>query len=111
MLPGDDAYEGTHLGGRDRLVLCGSEAAFTSWWIGREVGGALIREATLSTEQGTQVQLLVPVSLDDYLVSGRWNNDNEEPLRSRLVADFTGWNDDDEVFTSQIQRLVENLRA
>jgi uncharacterized protein YjbI with pentapeptide repeats len=98
MLPGDDAHEVLDLGPWDRLLLCVSEAACTSWWIDVEIARA---------EAGT----LVGVSLDAYLASGRWRSPESERLRPLLAADFDGWADDDGVFEPQLERVMAALRV
>lgn len=98
MLPGDDAHEVLDLGPWDRLLLCVSEAACTSWWIDVEIARAA-------------ADALVPVSLDPYLASGRWKSAEGERLRELLVADFDGWAADDSVFEPRLQRLTAALRV
>ncbi len=111
MLPGDDVHEDLDFGPLDRLLLCGSEASLTSWWIDHEIERAVAQEEELSRKQGEDVRLLIPIGLDGYVTSGRFKGAGEELLRARLAADFTGWDDDGSTFTDQVERLVKTLRT
>ena len=111
MLPGDDAHEALDIGPWDRLLLCGSEAACTSWWIDSEIAHALAKEREASAQRGSEAGVLIPVSLDAYLSGGRWQAAEAERIRSRLVADFTGWADDGATFERELERVVSALRV
>lgn len=111
MLPGDDVHEELDFGPLDRLLLCGSEASLTSWWIDHEIERAVAQEAELGDQQGEEVRLLIPIGLDSYASSGRFEGPGKDLLRDRLAADFTGWEDDGSTFSDQIERLVKTLRT
>ena len=43
--------------------------------------------------------------------SGQWKSGKEEQVNSRVVSDFTEWEQDDEKFNAEIERLMKALRV
>ena len=60
-------------------------------------------------ERGKKVLVLVPLNLDGYLFT--WENGKAGQVRSRLAADFTGWETNNATFETQFELLVRALRA
>lgn len=46
-----------------------------------------------------------------YMFSGKWNSGKSAQVKSRLAADFTGWETDNERFNEQVDRVATALRA
>ena len=53
--------------------------------------------------------IIVPLNLDGFLFE--WNDGLASDLTSRLAADFTGWEHDNDRFEEQFERVVKALRT
>jgi TIR domain len=111
LLPGDDIHEGIDRGIRlwDKVLLCASQSSLTSWWVDGEITRAFQKEAQLMKERGKKVLTLVPLNLDGHLFA--WQSGKASEVRSRLAADFKGWETNNAIFDKQFERLVRALRA
>lgn len=113
VLPGDDIYEQVDRGIRhwDKVLLCCSEDSLTSWWVNDEVEKALEKEQQLMKERGKQVLSIIPLNLDGHLFSKECMYSKGAALRKRLAADFTGWENDNDKFEEQFERVVKALQT
>ena len=88
----------------DKILLCCSEASLESWWVKDEIRKAQERER----REGHDI--IIPLMVDRYLLDG-WEDGLAADLRSRLAADFTGWEHDDARFEHAFGRVVKALRT
>ena len=95
----------------DKLLLCASKNSLTSWWVDNEIITAFEKENELTKQQGSKVRVLILLNLDDYLFSGQWKSGKATEVKSRVAADFTGWETDNQMFEDSFDRLVKSLQA
>ncbi len=88
----------------DKILLCCSEASLESWWVKDEIRKAMERERRHGRD------IIIPLMVDRYLLDG-WEDGLAADLRSRLAADFTGWEHDNAKFEEQFERVVRALRT
>ena len=113
MLPGDDPHEQIQRGIKlwDKVLLCCSKDSLTSWWVDNEVETAFKKERELMKQRGNKVLSVIPLNLDGYMFSGDWESGKEEQVKSRIAADFTGWETDNAKFESEFAKVVKALRS
>jgi TIR domain/Pentapeptide repeats (8 copies) len=112
LLPGDDIHEQIDHGIRlwDKVLLCCSTHSLTSWWVDGEIEKAFQKEQALMKERKRKVLVLIPLNLDGYLLDA-WVNGKASQVKSRLAADFRGWEESHAKCEEQIELVVRALRA
>jgi len=111
MLPGDDIYDEVQKGIQrwDKLLLCASKASLTSWWVDSEIDRIFQKERELFKDRKRKTLALIPLMLDDFMLA-QWDSGKAQEVKSRIAADFRGWEDQSE-FEHKFEDLVRALRA
>jgi len=63
------------------------------------------------SERAAKTLALIPLNLDGFLLSGKWQSGKQRQILSRLAADFTGWKRSNSKFEEQFEMVVKALRA
>jgi hypothetical protein len=113
LLPGHDIFSEVDRGIRlwDKVLLCCSRSSLTSWWVDNEINIAFDKEQRLMKERGLRTLALIPVDLDGYLFSKDYESGKATQIRSRIASDFTGWEQSNQKFEEQLERIVKSLRT
>jgi hypothetical protein len=113
LLPGHDIYEEVYRGIRmwDKVLLCCSKHSLSSWWVDNEIQVAFDKEQQLMKDRGKKTCALVPLNLDGYLFTDQWKSGKATQIKSRLAADFKGWETNSQRFDRELERLVKALRT
>lgn len=91
-----------------RFLLCCSESSLNSWWVDQEISLALENER--QRWETTKERMLIPLSLDNYMLSNEWDSPKAPIIKQREAGDFVGWQDDEAKFRRESNLLVERLR-
>jgi len=93
----------------DKVLLCCSKASLTTWWVDNEIDIAFEKERNLMTERGKKILSLIPLDLDRFLFDDSWVSGKRQQIRSRLAADFRGWDKDNSLVERQIEQVIKAL--
>ena len=96
----------------DKFLLCASKNSLTSAWVEEEIETTLEKERKLRKERGKKVFTLIPLNLDDFMLSEKWDfGTHAREIRPRVAADFQGWETNKQNFDIQVDRVIKALRA
>ncbi|MBZ0278546.1 MAG: toll/interleukin-1 receptor domain-containing protein [Anaerolineae bacterium] len=114
MNPGDDIYEEIGRGIRlwDKVLLCCSQSSLAEkWWVDHEMDIAFQKERELFKTRGHKVLALIPLDLDGFLFNEAFTSGKAQQIRSRVAANFKGWEHDPVTFDREIERLIRALKT
>ena len=94
----------------DKVLLCCSKRSLTSFWVDTEIEKAVQKEKDLWDKHQERTLVMIPLDLDGFLHKD-WSDPKATILRSRLSADFIEWENNEEKFRKQLERLLLALRV
>lgn len=113
LLPGDDIHDRIDHGIKlwDKVLLCASKPSLTSWWVDGEINRAFQKEAQIMKDRGKKVLALIPLNLDGFLFGSDYQSGKKSEIKSRLAANFVGWEKDHALFDLELEKVIRALRA
>ncbi len=98
----------------DKLVLIASATSLQSPGVNREIERAIVREDDLLRKKQAgqydgDVDVLFPVRVDDFIFEG-WEHERKTDMTRKVVADASGWENDDDKYRNVRDRLLRDLR-
>jgi hypothetical protein len=111
LLPGDDLIDGIHKGVEEcekNLLVC-SEYSLKSWWVDDEINGFFEKEQNFMKATGIKRNMVIPIDIDGYWISDAWLSGKRSQIKSRLVADFVGWEANPEKYSTSFSTLLKAL--
>ena len=90
----------------DRFILCLSATSLESGWVRDELDRAIDKERRLPMIDGNRPSTIIPVDLDGAI--WEWKGAEKESLVSRLILDFTRWEEED-AFKAGLHDLLKAL--
>jgi hypothetical protein len=92
----------------DRMILVCSKNSLESRPVMREINRAL-RKTDSPKQQGLDVEVLIPITIDDYVYS-EWTNEFAADVRELTIIDFQDWSDP-KSYKTKFEELIKELRA
>ena len=62
-------------------------------------------------QHGEKILALVPLDLDGYLFHPDYQSGKAQQIKSRIAADFKGWEHDNAIFEREIEKVIKALRT
>ena len=62
-------------------------------------------------ERGKKVLALIPLNLDGFLFNDEYQSGKKAEIKSRVAANFVGWEKDHALFDRELQKVIRALRA
>ncbi len=99
----------------DKLVLLASQSSLKSPAVNREIERAIREEddrRQKATELGTTapIDVLFPIRLDEFIFKG-WEHPRKVDVTAKVIADASGWVDDEDKYKNLFVKLLRDLET
>lgn len=86
------------------IVIC-SRSSLQRPAVLREIERALLKEDELKAAGAPDVDVLVPIRLDDYVLD-EWQHPRKADVTAKHIGDFRSWRSDTAAYTAEFNRLL-----
>lgn len=64
-------------------------------------------------KRGKKILSLIPLDLDGYLLTDECERENGKAIqvKERLAANFIGWEEDNEIFETAVEKVIKALQT
>ena len=62
-------------------------------------------------ERGKKVLALIPLNLDGFLFSAEYQSGKKAEIKSRVAANFVGWEKDHTLLDRELEKVIRALRT
>jgi hypothetical protein len=76
-----------------------------------EINRAFQKEAQIMKERGKKVLALISLNLDGFLFSTDYRSGKKAEIKSRVAANFVGWEKDHALFDREMEKVVRVLQT
>ncbi len=103
------AFINNEIKDKDRVILVCSKNSLESRPVMREVNRALRKTDSLK-KQGLDIEVLIPITIDEYVHSEEWKNKYAADVKELTIIDFQDWTNS-KSYKKAFDKLIKDLRA
>jgi len=94
-----------------KLLFCASKHSLTIPSVKYTLEQVFAKENRLYRKRDQNLYSIIPLNLDGYMLSEKWQHPNKNLIIERLYANFGGWENDNDLYETQVEKMIKALRA